>query len=83
MLEYGWLRLPENAWAREKIQLFGRYITNLLYVHHGLTPVPEFETPKELRIEQMWDWTGQPWGGLPDGTSIGNPLHNSRFIPKQ
>jgi hypothetical protein len=41
--------------------------TNALYVHGGLTPEPEFEPPQELRIEEMWDWTGQSWGGFQTG----------------
>jgi hypothetical protein len=44
--------------------------TNLLYVSGGLVPEPEFGPPRELRIKEMWHWTGQPWGGLPDGTSF-------------
>jgi len=44
--------------------------TNLLYVSRGLVPEPEFGPPQELRIGEMWYWTGEPWGGLPDGTSI-------------
>ena len=44
--------------------------TNVLYLSKGLVPQPEFEPPKELRIKEMWDWTGKSWGGLPDGTSI-------------
>jgi hypothetical protein len=44
--------------------------TNLLYVSGGLVPEPEFGPPQELRIGEMWHWTGQPWGGLPDGTSL-------------
>jgi len=47
---------------------------NLLYVARGHVPRPEFEPTKELRIEEMWVWTGQPWGGLPDGSSIVNQL---------
>jgi hypothetical protein len=43
---------------------------NLLYLYHGLTSAPEFEPARELRIDELWCWTGQPWGGLPDGTSI-------------
>ena len=46
--------------------------TNVLYVSHGLVADSEFEPPKEIRIDEMWKWTGQPWGGLPDGTSIGD-----------
>jgi len=49
--------------------------TNVLYCSHGLIPQPEFEPPRELRIEEMWNWTGQSWGGLPDGTSIVDHLH--------
>jgi hypothetical protein len=44
--------------------------TNLLYLSRGLIPEPEFEPPKELHVDDMWQWTGQSWGGLPDGTSI-------------
>jgi hypothetical protein len=44
--------------------------TNLLYLSGGLIPEPEFEPARELRIEEMWHWTGKSWGGLPDGTSI-------------
>jgi hypothetical protein len=44
--------------------------TNVLYVTRGLVAEPEFEPPKELRIKEMWKWTGKSWGGLPDGTSI-------------
>jgi hypothetical protein len=46
--------------------------TNLLYVSHGLVPQPEFEPPREIRIDEMWTWSGQSWGGLSDGTSIGD-----------
>jgi hypothetical protein len=44
--------------------------SNVLYVSKGLVPQPEFESPRELLIKEMWKWTGQSWGGLPDGTSI-------------
>lgn len=44
--------------------------TNLLYASHGLAPEPEFEAAQELRVEEMWHWTGRSWGGLPDGTSL-------------
>ena len=44
--------------------------TNLLYVSHGLVPEPEFEPVKELRINEMWRWTGKSWGGLSEGTSL-------------
>lgn len=44
--------------------------TNVLYLFRGLVPQPEFSPAMELRIENMWHWTGEDWGGLPDGTSI-------------
>src|SRR5262245_62177500 len=44
--------------------------TNVLYVSKGLIPQPDFEAASELRIDDMWSWTGKSWGGLPDGTSI-------------
>jgi hypothetical protein len=43
---------------------------NLLYCSRGLVPWPEYGPPRELRIDEMWHWTGQRWGGLPDGTSL-------------
>jgi hypothetical protein len=49
--------------------------TNVLYVSKGLIPQPEFEEARELRIDELWRWTGKSWGGLPDGTSIIDHLH--------
>jgi hypothetical protein len=51
--------------------------TNVLYASRGLVPESEFGPLQELRIGHMWHWTGQPWGGLPDGTSIIDHLHDS------
>jgi len=44
--------------------------TNVLYLSKGLIHPPEFTPATEFRIDEMWHWTGQSWGGLPDGTSI-------------
>ena len=44
--------------------------TNVLYLSRGLIKKPEFDSPTELHLKTMWNWTGQPWGGLPDGKSI-------------
>lgn len=44
--------------------------TNVLYLSDGVIPEPEFEPTRELRIDEMWHWTGNSWGGLPDGTSL-------------
>src|SRR5690242_19180340 len=52
--------------------------TNLLYVLHGLVPEPEFEPERELRINEMWRWSGNQWGGLPDGSSIADRVHRDQ-----
>jgi hypothetical protein len=52
--------------------------TNLLYLSKGLILQPDFEPARELRIDEMWHWTGQPWGGLSDGTSIVNQLPSNQ-----
>lgn len=43
--------------------------TNVLYVAKGIVSGQDFEPISELRIDDMWHWTGASWGGLPDGTS--------------
>lgn len=40
--------------------------TNVLYLSGGLVGEGEFGPTTELRIEDMWHWTGQSWGSLPD-----------------
>lgn len=58
--------------------IMGRVRTsNVLYLSHGLMREPEFEPPRELRIADMWHWTGQSWGGLADGTSLVDHSHDS------
>lgn len=58
---------------------------NVLYVSKGITPEPEFDAPREVRVDEMWHWSGRPWGGLPDGTSaVGswpNPAHLDADAP--
>jgi hypothetical protein len=44
--------------------------TNVLYRSNGLVPPSEFGPETELEIDKLWLWTGQSWGGLPDGTSL-------------
>ena len=44
--------------------------TNVLYLSNGLIDEPEFGEEEELRIDDIWQWTGQSWGGMPDGTSL-------------
>lgn len=52
--------------------------SNVFYVSRGLIPQPEFEPAKELRIDEMWRWTGKSWGGLPDGTSLVDHLRGGQ-----
>ena len=38
---------------------------NLLYASGAGTP--RFEAPRRVAIDELWRWTGQPWGGpVPD-----------------
>lgn len=53
--------------------------TNVLYRSKGLVPQPEFEPATELRIDEMWNWSGKSWGGLADGTSIVDHLPESQL----
>jgi len=51
---------------------------NILYLSKKLDAEQEFSDPTTLEISQMWKWTGQPWGGLPDGTSITDQIKEKR-----
>ena len=44
--------------------------TNVLYLSAGLIPAPEFEPARELRIDEMWHWSGKSWDGLSGESSI-------------
>jgi hypothetical protein len=46
--------------------------TNLLYLSRRLAGAPEFEPARELQIDQMWHWSGNRWGGMPNGASQGD-----------
>ena len=55
--------------------------TNILYRMRGLVPTPEFEEAREIAVADLWSWTGQPWGGLADGTSVvGTHLVDGRRV---
>ncbi len=43
---------------------------NVLYLSKGLVQTEGFGPEQRVEIEKLWEWSGQPWGGLPDGTSI-------------
>jgi hypothetical protein len=36
---------------------------NLLHVRTGLVSKPDFKAAREVRINDLWKWNGQPWGG--------------------
>ena len=53
--------------------------TNILYTMAGLTEEEDFSEPKEVRVGDLWKWTGNAWGGLEDGTSlVGTHLLNKK-----
>lgn len=56
--------------------------TNVLYLSGGLVAESEFGPEMELRIDEMWHWTGKAWGGLPDGTSIADHVHRDQSDEK-
>ena len=43
---------------------------NVLYLSKRLMQQQDFSEPTMIDIATMWKWSGKPWGGLPDGTSI-------------
>jgi hypothetical protein len=52
--------------------------TNVLYQSKGLVPESEFDLPSEIALNELWDWTGQSWGGLADGTSLVGTDHTHK-----
>lgn len=42
---------------------------NLLYEGYGLMEEPDFGPPIRVAIQDLWKWSGQPWGGLENGWS--------------
>ena len=51
--------------------------TNVLYLSKRLTAEKQFGEAERVPIEGMWNWTGQSWGGLPDGTSVVDHIQSS------
>ena len=42
---------------------------NVLHTIRGLAPQPPFGDVREVRITDLWKWSGESWGGLvPAGT---------------
>ncbi|QDU47003.1 hypothetical protein Mal52_55310 [Symmachiella dynata] len=48
--------------------------TNVMYVSRGAVPSLAFGPLQRIAIDQLWVWSGQPWGGLSDGTSIADKI---------
>lgn len=48
---------------------------NILYTGGNLVAEANFGEPHRLSVTELWNWTGQSWGGLPDGTSIVDHLN--------
>ena len=46
---------------------------NVLYTSRDLIDEQPFSEPERVALDDLWHWTGQPWGGLPDGTSLVRP----------
>lgn len=55
---------------------------NVLYLSKGLKTAQDFGEPVSLDIATMWEWSGKPWGGLPDGSSIADQIQNADNTPK-
>ncbi|QDT51301.1 hypothetical protein Pan258_53900 [Symmachiella dynata] len=48
--------------------------TNVMYLSRGVVSSHAFGPPQRIAIDQLWVWSGQPWGGLADGTSIADKI---------
>lgn len=48
--------------------------TNVMYLSRGAVSSLAFEPPQQIALDQLWVWSGQPWGGLADGTSIADKI---------
>lgn len=51
---------------------------DVLYLSKGIVSEPDFDQEKELKISELWCWSGQSWGGLPDRTSIVDHLRDEK-----
>ena len=43
---------------------------NVLYEAKNLVKSSEYGLPAEIKINDLWKWSGEKWGGLADGNSI-------------
>ena len=56
---------------------------NVLYLSKGLAENQNFGEPILLEISSMWKWSGKPWGGLPNGTSIVDQIQGKDKLPNK
>lgn len=54
---------------------------NILYITKGIVQEPDFEPAREIAVVDLWTWTGQSWGGLPDGTSLFDAHNDNQHNP--
>ncbi|TWT78614.1 hypothetical protein CA13_00100 [Planctomycetes bacterium CA13] len=55
---------------------------NILYLSKKLAVESEFGAPSRIQVGRMWEWTGNSWGGLPDGTSIVDRVQSAPSDPQ-
>jgi hypothetical protein len=36
---------------------------NVLHASKGIAPEPEFDEPRRMEIDGIWEWKGPSWGG--------------------
>ena len=56
---------------------------NLLYLSKNLSEKSNFGEPERIAIENMWNWSGESWGGLADGTSIVDHIQSDANNPQK
>jgi hypothetical protein len=45
---------------------------NVLYAATGIAPEPGFGEVRKIEVKNLWNWSGEPWGGrVPDSTASG------------
>lgn len=64
------IQIVENSRLSEGYITVKIKTSNLLYEAGGLVSKSEFGPPTEVAIDELWQWKGHSWGGLPDKTSI-------------
>ena len=53
---------------------------NVLYTSRCLSEKPAFEPAKRVSLKELHYWSGESWGGLPDGTSFAQKKLDERGV---